>query len=202
MDRYSRMIVLLKVLLPLIALALLSTLFLVSRNVDPLTTIPFAQTEVEERLRDQQITGPFFSGSTTRGDQISFSARKIEIDSVGGMTQADNFAAQIYLKSGANITFSADVGTMNISQDTSVLSGNVVITTSSGYKINSDQLMSSLSTLDIESPDMVEAKGPIGEITAGAMRLSALDDTKNAQLVFTNRVKLIYDPKIHRDERP
>ncbi len=45
-DRYSRMVALLKVSLPLIALGILSTLFLVSRAVDPPMTIPFADSEV------------------------------------------------------------------------------------------------------------------------------------------------------------
>ena len=54
MDRYSRMIVWLKVLLPLMALALLSTLFLLSRNVDPLASIPFAQAEIDERLKEKK----------------------------------------------------------------------------------------------------------------------------------------------------
>ena len=43
MDRYSRMIAFLKVLLPLMALALLSTLFLLSQNTEPMASIPFAE---------------------------------------------------------------------------------------------------------------------------------------------------------------
>ena len=58
-DRHSRVVSWLKVLFPLIALALLSTLFLLSRAIEPQAVIPFADNEVQERLRDQHITGPF-----------------------------------------------------------------------------------------------------------------------------------------------
>ena len=47
MDRYSRMVAIFKVLLPLAALAILSTLFLLSRTIDPTTTIPFADQDFE-----------------------------------------------------------------------------------------------------------------------------------------------------------
>lgn len=196
MDRYSRMIAWLKVLLPLMALVLLSTLFLLSRNVDPTATIPFAEAEIKKRLRDQQITGPFFSGSTTRGDQISFSANKMTSGQNGGETRAEDLSAQIDLASGSRVVFFADTGKVNIVSDTAVLSGNVLITTSGGYKISSDQLVSALSKLNIESPDKVVAEGPLGILTAGAMRIETSENVKNTQLIFTNRVKLLYDPQI------
>jgi lipopolysaccharide export system protein LptC len=196
MDRYSRMVAWLKVLLPLMALALLSTSFLLSRSDDPMTSIPFAEAEIQERLRDQQITGPFFSGSTTRGDQVSFSAGKMGTGQSDGTTTAQDLSAQIDLASGARIVFFADTGSVNIAGDTAVLSGNVLITTSSGYKINSDQLISRMSSLNVESPDKVVAEGPLGALTAGSMQLITPENAENAQLIFTNGVKLIYDPQI------
>ena len=196
MDRYSRMVAWLKVLLPLMALGLLSTLFLLSRSIDPMAAIPFADSEIQDRLRDQQITGPFFSGSTVRGDQISFSAGKMGTAGSGGTTTADNISAQIDLSSGSRIVFFADNGDINIAKDRSTLSGNVLITTSSGYKINSGKLIAAMSALNIESPEKVTATGPIGTLTAGAMHINAPENGGNAQLVFTNGVKLIYDPEI------
>jgi lipopolysaccharide export system protein LptC len=59
LDRYSRTIAFLKVLLPLTALAILATLFLLSRSEDTVATIPFAEDDVSSRTRDQQVTRPF-----------------------------------------------------------------------------------------------------------------------------------------------
>jgi lipopolysaccharide export system protein LptC len=196
MDRYSRMVAWLKVLLPLMALALLSTLFLLSRTVDPTASVPFAEAEIQERVRDQQITGPFFSGSTPNGDQISFSAGKMSTDHNNGSTIANDLSAQIDLASGSRIVFFADTGTIDIASDTSILSGNVLITTSSGYRVNSDQLISSMTSLDVESPEKVMAVGPIGNLTAGSMTITTTENTENTHLIFKNGVNLIYDPKI------
>ena len=196
MDRYSRMIALLKVLLPLMALALLSTLFLLSRNIDPMASIPFAEAKVNERMRDQQITGPFFSGSTEQGDQISFSAGEISVADGNGRVTANDVSAQIDLSSGARLVFFADLGEVDIANDTSILSGNVLITTSTGYKINSERLVSAMTSLNMESPDKIIAEGPLGTFSAGSMRLTLSEKTKFTQMIFTNAVKLIYDPKI------
>ena len=193
MDRYSRMVAWLKVLLPLMALALLSTLFLLSRNVDPRASIPFAEAEIKERVRDQQITGPFFSGSTPEGDQLSFSAGKMSTDQIDGSTTARDLTAQIDLASGARIVFFADVGSIDLVADTSILSGDVLVTTSSGYRINSDRLISKMTSLNIQSPEKVMALGPLGKLTAGSMQITA---TENAQLILTNGVNLTYDPEI------
>ena len=51
-NLHSRLVAILKVALPLIALALLSTLFLFSRKIDPEDAIPYATVDVEDRLRD------------------------------------------------------------------------------------------------------------------------------------------------------
>ena len=196
MDHYSRMIALLKVLLPLMALVLLSTLFLLSRNIDPMASIPFAEAEVNERMRDQQITGPFFSGSTEQGDQISFSAGEIGVADGNGRVTANDVSAQIDLSSGARLVFFADLGEVDIANDISILSGKVLITTSTGYKIKSERLVSAMTSLNIESPNEIIAEGPLGTFSAGSMRLALSEKTKSTQMVFTNAVKLIYDPKI------
>ena len=196
MDRYSRMIAFLKVLLPLMALALLSNLFLLSRNTEPMASLPFAEAEVNERMRDQQITGPFFSGSTEQGDQISFSAGKIGVADGNGRVTANDISAQIDLSSGARLVFFADLGEVDIANDTSILSGKVLITTSTGYKINSERLVSAMTSLNMESPDKIIAEGPLGTFSAGSMRLTFSEKTKFTQMIFTNAVKLIYDPKI------
>ncbi len=93
-DRYTRLISWLKVLFPLAALGLLSTLFLLSRAIDPGQAIPFAEKEVQDRLRDQQITGPFFTGATSEGDELSFYA-DVLTRPVGqtGMNHAENLRA-------------------------------------------------------------------------------------------------------------
>jgi lipopolysaccharide export system protein LptC len=194
MDRYSRLVAWLKVLLPLTALGLLSTLFLLSRNIDPVASIPFAEAEIKDRLRDEQITAPFFSGTTDGGDRITFSAGTMRMGPGQG-NRADNLSAQIDLASGTTVVLSSDEGSFDLVDGQSTLQGDVVITTSNGYRLTSDGLNADFDTLAIESPGPVTGNTPIGTLNAGKMRLERRADGQNAQLIFTNGVKLIYSPQ-------
>ncbi len=195
-DSYSRWVSWLKVLLPMMALALLSTLFLLSRAIDPQTTIPFADKEIQDRLRDQQVTGPFFSGTTTDGDLISFAAETLRTpDGKVGANQAEVVEVVLAISGGAKITILADAAAFDIATDNAELSGDVIITTSTDYRIISDMLTTRLSALNVQSPGPVEATGPPGKLNAGSMVLTTSDQGKPTQLIFTNGVKLVYTPK-------
>ena len=171
-DRYSRMVSLLKVAFPLAALALLSTLFLLARVMDTDTAIPFADVEIQERLRDQQITGPFFSGTTETGDQMSFSAEKlITLQGNVGTNRAEDVKATLQTAQGATFQLQADVAELDIAGNSANLSGSVSMATSTGYRVNTDQLTSNISTLNVTAPETVEATGPLGSFTAGNMRI-------------------------------
>lgn len=192
-DRYSRTVAWLKVALPLAALALLSTLFLLSRDMDPGQAIPFADKEVQDRLRDQQITAPFFSGSTADGDQLSFSAVKITTpEGQIGTNQAENIVARIILADGPEVTILSDLAQFNIAEDLAMLEGNVRLKSSNGYKIQTHALHSEMSSLRITAPENVQADSPFGQINAGGMTLQLAENGSAAQMVFTNGVKLVY----------
>ena len=57
-DGHSRLVFWLKIVLPLIALAILSTLFLVSRNIGGDGTVPFSDVDLDALARDPQLTAP------------------------------------------------------------------------------------------------------------------------------------------------
>lgn len=194
MDSYSRFVSWLKVLLPLSALALLSTLFLLSRNIDPVTAIPFAENEIRDRIRDQQVTGPFFSGTSEAGDRVSVSSDSMLMGS-GLNHEAEDLSAQIDLASGTRVMLSADRGEFDLANAQSQLTGNVTITTSQGFDLRSDLLSTDFDVLRVTSPGAVEGVAPFGEISAGAMLLGKDETHDGMQLFFTNGVNLIYRPE-------
>ena len=199
MDGYSRLIAWLKVVLPLMALGLLSTLFLLSRETAPDATIPFAQTEIEERLRDQQVTGSFFSGTTEDGDQIVMTAERLRTaDGQLGENEALNLTAQIDTTSATRINIRADLGRLSVQAGETVLEGNVRMRTSTGFTLNSALLTASLDHLDVKSPGPVDATSPFGTLEAGGMELNEPEGTESPHLFFTNGVKLVYEPKEDR----
>jgi lipopolysaccharide export system protein LptC len=195
-DRYSRTVTLLKVALPLAALALLSTLFLLSRAMKTDTPIPFAEKEVQERLRDQQITGPFFSGTTTGGDQMSFSAEKlVTLQGRVGANRAEDVSASLETAAGATFQLHADVAELDIAGDAAELTGEVSLLSSTGYRVTSDQITALISALDVTAAGGVKATGPLGQLTAEKMRVFTPKETDSTQMLFSGGVKLVYTPK-------
>lgn len=194
MDRYSRMVAWLKVLLPLAALGLLSSLFLISRNVGTEAVIPFADREIEDRMRGQQVTQPFFSGNTANGDEIMVTASVVR---AGGEAPviATGLQARIQMADGGNFTLASDRGTIHPDQDLARFIGRVVITSSRGLTITSDALKTHLSNIRAESPGPVQATGVLGHLDAGRMEITAKTQNGPVHIIFNNGVKLIYDPQ-------
>jgi len=195
MDRYSRMVAFLKVLLPLAALALLSTLFLISRGMNTEATIPFAAHEIEERMRGQQITAPFFSGTTAQGDEIAVTA---SIARPGGATSpavATDLVAVIRMADGGRLTLSSQSGEVQIDKDIASFIGKVEITSAAGLVVTTDLLNATLSGISADSPGPVQAIGPIGTLNAGTMQLQTKTQGGPLHMLFNNGVKLVYDPR-------
>ncbi|MGR3806154.1 hypothetical protein [Marinibacterium profundimaris] len=196
MDSYSRRVAFLKVVLPLAALAILSTLFLLSQSADPNATIPFSDAEIAERIRDQQITEPRFAGSTERGDEVSLSADKAVPGTDDEPGAAQNLRGEIRLASGGVITLEAASGWVNLRRDLAEFRGTVTITTDTGYQLVTDRLETAIKRIDATAPGPVAGNGPLGELDAGAMRIMSPDNDPGAtHLVFLNGVKLVYDPQ-------
>ncbi len=195
MDRYSRWVAVLKVALPLAALALLSTLFLLSRSVDPEATIPFAHKDVVDRIRGQQVTGPVYTGVTRSGDELIVTASSASPAIGNAPAGAVDLMARITRPDGATIQLNADRGTLDNDTDIAAFRDNVVITTSAGYVITTEALDAELKKIAATSPGEIRGTGPLGDFVAGQMQMSTKSDTGAVRILFKGGVKLIYDPK-------
>ena len=190
-----------KILLPLAALGLLSTLFLISRTVDP-TQQPTTEIDLEQRAHEQGATKPSIAGVTSGGDQVTFNATRArpDLDDPEHLI-ADDVVAQMRLFRGAVIDITSDRADMHQRKLTASLEGNVNVITSNGYDINTQRLNTRFDRLHAETPGPVEGSGPPGEISAGRMLLTSDEETGVAELLFTDGVKLIYKPKENQDDR-
>ncbi len=196
MDLRSRIVALLKVLLPLMAIGILSTLFLLSRSVDPTATIPFAEREMADRLRGQQITAPFFSGITDRGDEIIVTACLARPGGIGTPAEATDLEARIIMIDGVRMTLIADTGKVELADNLATFAGNVEITSTSGFIVRTDLLNTALNEVSSDSPGTITGTGPIGDFSAGRMQIREISDGGPLHMVFNDGVKLIYDPTI------
>ena len=192
----SRVITWLKILLPLTALALLSTLFLLSRTVDPTKSIPVSRADLESRTGSQQITEPSFAGATEEGHLVAFVAANARVDpNQPERVIAQTMSARIDLLRGAQINITSFVGTVDDIQGIAILEGDVVLTSSTGYRVTTEILTTSMREIAAESDGPISGNGPPGKLDAGKMTLSSDSQTGDVHLLFTNGVKLIYDPR-------
>ncbi len=193
-DKYSRMISRLKVVLPLIALATLSTLFLVAETLDPEAAIPFAEVDIDQILEDQGITQPSFGGVTTDNAKVALSAETVRPE--GELFAGRALELTIDLPNGGSLSVVSPDGLVDMVRQEAQLSGGVRIESSAGYDLVTESVRAGWSVAMLETQSDIVATGPGGRIEAGRMHLTAIGETDAHLLVFKDGVRLIYDPNL------
>lgn len=198
-NSYSRYVAALKILLPLIALALLSTIFLFARAVDPSQSIPYTNITVGELAQKQRIQTPNYAGVTEGGSAISITADSAMPEpSDSNIVTALGLTGTIQSASGVTIEIRAHEGTIRNAEQHATFNGAVNIETSSGFSMQTETLHSLLDKSQLYSDADVHVDGPYGVIDAGKMSLyvDPSDQNNGAHvLVFNNGVKLIHTPE-------
>ncbi|MDJ0825909.1 MAG: LPS export ABC transporter periplasmic protein LptC [Rhodobacter sp.] len=196
-DTYSRVIAWLKILLPLVALGILSILFLVARTIDPAQDLPFADVDIDEITRDQRVSRPNFSSVTADGAAITLSASTARpVPGSPDIITGDNIAAAIDLAGGSRIDIRADAAVIDSIAQLAELQGGVVLHSSEGITLKTDALSVSLETSQLASDSAIALTGPHGRLTAGSFRTQGDGSDGNPYVVvFKDRVELIYDPE-------
>ena len=190
----SRAVRLAALVLPVAALALLSTMFLAARGVNPDDAIPFAAVDVSERARDRQLTAPRFAGVSSRGTPFALSARQARPDMADPRRMSAE-APRLVLGDDAagRASVVARAGEVDTGARTIRLEGDVRIDTTTGYALRTERLDGALGRLDLTAPGEVRGTGPLGRLRAGAMRLDE-DAAGAARMVFTGGIDLLYVP--------
>ncbi|SDW77295.1 LPS export ABC transporter periplasmic protein LptC [Litoreibacter albidus] len=193
-NRYSRFVLWAKVIFPLVALGLLSTMFLFSRTLDPSDAIPFADIDIEKIAREQTLTSPRFSGTTSDGSAITVDAESAlpDLTDLRRLT-IQKVVARIESQDGPSYGLIADQAVYDGNGGVLDMEGRVRVSTSTGYSLETENLTASLKDTKIDAPGAVSGRGPAGRLSAGSMTLTTDGDTQ--VLVFKNGVKLIYVPK-------
>lgn len=192
---HSRLVFWLKIVLPLAALAILSTLFLVSRRIDTEGALPYAQVDVRDLAQDQRLTQPEYVGVTRDGAAFSIRAGLARpVAEAGGA--AMDISATFETRGGLVLGLGADRAQVDVQAGTVSMDGSVSLSTSSGYRLKAQSLTASLTTTDLRSDGPVAATAPFGTLDAGGMRLNGADaDADGYVLVFNQGVKLVYLPQ-------
>lgn len=195
-NLHSRFVAWMKILLPLAALGILSTLFMISDRFDPTDTLPVAGIDLQERAQSLGATRATFAGVSAEGHEISLHTERARPSAENPrLILARDVTSQLLLNTGVEIDLSSLTGEIDQHDNSTTLTGNVRIVTSSGYVLTSEHLIARFDRLYAESPGPVAGRAPAGDLTAGRMVLANPPDSDGPHLVFSNGVKLIYRPQ-------
>lgn len=204
LDRHSKIVGLLKVVLPLVGLTLLATLFMVARRVDPQSAIPYAQVDVDELVRNPRITAPAYAGVTADGAQIALQATSARPASQMQAATAMDVTAKMALPDGSQLDLQSQEAEIATQEGQLRLKNGVQIMASSGYQIKAPGLIVGLDVGSVQSTGIgIEAISPMGRLEAESFALQtqqadlperAENSEQGYLLVFSGRVKLLYQP--------
>lgn len=192
-DAYSQFVSWAKVALPLSAIVLLSTLFLIARNVGETSQIPYA--DIEEIARQPRLSAPKMVGMSETGGTYTIEAdvARQDPDTDNGLI-AEAIVVNMTTIDGIQTTVSAGIGKLDSNAKVVTLDNLARVTTSDGYLMETRGLVTSLTDGSLETTDPLEVRAPYGSLTAG--RLTITPDSDEPQLiVFNNGVRLIYQPQ-------
>ncbi|TJZ93328.1 hypothetical protein FA743_03650 [Paracoccus gahaiensis] len=198
----TRIVRWLRVLLPLVALVMLSTMFLFSRRSDTESRIPYAEVEAEAAAREGRIVAPDYSAVTPDGARLSLRAAQATPAEGGGA--AGDLQLDWQRPGGADGDLSARLTAPQggLAEGQVRLEGGVRMTTSSGWQLDAARIEAHLDASVITATQGIEAQAPFGRITAGQMRLAPRSaeaapegaPAPGSILNFSDGVRLIYQP--------
>ncbi|WGT52053.1 MULTISPECIES: LPS export ABC transporter periplasmic protein LptC [Thioclava] len=195
-NSHTRLVNWAKIVLPLLALALLSTIFLVSRRIDPSAAIPYAKVDVEKLARENAVTRPEYSGVTDTGATLSVTAAMARTQPAQDQgASADQVAAKLTAPDGHVTDLSANEGLFQPNSNRIDLTGKVAMQTSDGYRVNSEKIELQTDSSVLTSPGPIHGTSPFGTLDAGYMQIVPTADGSGHDLVFKQGVKLVYQPQ-------
>lgn len=198
-DGWTRLVRFLRIALPLLALALLSTVFLVARHLNPDDALPYSDVDIADRLRDPRMTNPVYAGTTADGADLRVTAETATPEKPGTETAAGSGAtAQTVLgllttPDGVRTDLRSLAAQMDVMGDSVTFTGGVDLANGAGYRVQTDSMIARMDQTEVRSLAPVIATGPGTHITALEMVLTQ-DTTRpdSYVLVFNGQVKLVY----------
>ena len=193
-DSYSAFVVWVKTLLPILALGLLSTIFLFSGKVDVTQSLPYAKLNIAEIVREQRITKPYFSGVSYNDTEITLSAAYASSDTQNAdILNITDLSIILTSEHAKTVRITAGLGTLDATKQKVTVSKDVYLTAMPDFWLKTNSLTVDLQQGVATADTMFQSVTALGTINAGNMIVKTI--TNDQQIIFTNGVRLIYYPK-------
>lgn len=193
----TRIVNWLRVILPLCALVILSTLFLFSSRPDTGGGLPYGDLTPEDLAQRAEIGQPSYAAVSIDGTEIEMTAESATPGRDGGRGSIARVSLSLRAVDGLVSDLNATGGEME--GDRIRLFGDVELTTSSGWQVTSQELIANTTEGTLVSPQQVDVAGPFGALTAGGMSLARTEagdgnGEGNHVLDLNGGVRMIYRP--------
>ena len=193
-DGYSALVAWLKTLLPIVALGLLSTIFLFSGKVDVTQSLPYAEHNIAEIIREQRITQPYFTGIASNGTEIALSAAYAspQVENAH-ILEITDLSVVLRSTSDRMVQVTAGRRALDSARQTAQISTDVHIAALPDFWVTTEALDMNFNQGFISAKGGFQGVTALGAITAEEMHLQMTADDQ--QIVFLNDVRLVYSPK-------
>lgn len=191
---HSRLVFWLKITLPILALAILSTIFLLARRIDYEGTLPYVQERIDQRANDPRLTRPDYGGVTSDGAAVSVTAAEARPGKdASSPATATDVVAEYRTGDARTIRVTGATGRFDTANGIVYLDGAARMTTSDGYDLQAERMQADVHSVTLTADGSVAGDAPFGRITADSMVLSGPQGQHH--LVFKDRVRLVYSPQ-------
>ncbi len=191
-NPYSRMVAWLKILLPLIALAVLGTVFLFNSQDRFEAGFTFSTADIATLESGSFISQPRIEGMTRNGEPFYLNAARIAPeDGDMNLVVVSALAGEFRFPSGGWVKIRAETALMDVAAQTVRLDSGGEIDSSDGTVARVDRLLVRLDSGEISGSGIL-ANGPLGRISADDFRFRA-GEGENRVLWFENNVRMRYD---------
>lgn len=196
----TRIVRWLRVLLPLVALAILSTMFMFSRKPDGEGQIPYAEVDARQMAQEPRVVAPEYAGVTGDGAEVTLRAS----DATPARDDANAALQEVNLewRRPDGLTANLQAPDADIGDAVIALSGGVDVELSSGWTLSAPDIDAATDRSHLGARNGVVANGPFGHITSEDMDIQPKTGenpqgaSENPVVIrFSGGVRLLYQPR-------
>lgn len=193
---YSRWVAVLKIAFPLIAIALLSTVFLVPREDKIEGGLVFTKIDIATLGDGLTISNPRFSGITNSGDTFTITAKRAIPDAAKPTKiEMADITAHLTFSDGLLVDVAAPFGVARLGSQVLEIEGELTASGSNQYSFKAEGGVFDLRSGTYESDGPVQLDGPGQHLTAEKMTVRPSDTGNGHIFLFENKVQMSYAPK-------
>ena len=195
-DKYSTLVAIFKVMLPCLALIILSALFLLPDNRTKIQALNTIDKSTLNIVKKAGVNKPSFRGTLASGSNLELYATEIMTkNNDKNIIEINEISARLELNRNNWATASAKKGIVNISEQTTEIIGKVSVKSSNGVSIETSDLKVFYAKSLVKTEGAVFMKGPFGTIKAGSAEFYDMNQNSGIGyvLLFNKGVKMQYN---------